>query len=199
MKRTPGKTAEQRAEHWTKIIEEARRYPAGITAFCNDRGVNKNNYYQWFKKLRPFHPEWTDLAEDTAHRSMRTHAARRSRLRRQTQVAAKPQRRRFTADYKQEILREYDHAHPGKRAAILRREGLYSSHIQTWRSEAKHKAISVRNGAAKRDLLAVENKALKAENEKLKRHLRDANTIIQLQKKVAEILGTSFQQQPEES
>jgi len=49
----------------------------------------------------------------------------------------RPRRRSFTADYKQRILREADAAagHPGAIGALLRREGLYSSHLTTWRSD----------------------------------------------------------------
>ena len=53
----------------------------------------------------------------------------------ETEVVAKARRRRFTAEYKRRILREADRCtHPGEIGALLRREGLYSSHVTTWRA-----------------------------------------------------------------
>src|SRR2546430_10806810 len=53
----------------------------------------------------------------------------------ETEVVAKAQRRRFTAEYKRRIVREADRCtHPGEIGALLRREGLYSSHLTTWRA-----------------------------------------------------------------
>jgi transposase-like protein len=53
----------------------------------------------------------------------------------ETEVVAKAQRRRFTAEHKRRILREADRCtHPGEIGALLRREGLYSSHLTTWRA-----------------------------------------------------------------
>ena len=62
MKRTPGKTFEERQKYWTKIIEEARKFPSGVNAYCTENGISTNNYYSWFKKLRVSHPEWMDSA-----------------------------------------------------------------------------------------------------------------------------------------
>jgi len=61
MQRTPGKTVESREKYWTKIIEAARRYPGGVTAYCRLMNVSKNNYYFWFKRLRVNHDDWHDL------------------------------------------------------------------------------------------------------------------------------------------
>ena len=52
-----------------------------------------------------------------------------------TEVLARPTRRRFTGEYKRRILEAYDGAAPGGRGAVLRREGLYSSHIDSWRKQ----------------------------------------------------------------
>src|SRR5881397_2539711 len=53
----------------------------------------------------------------------------------ETEVVAKARRRRFTAEYKRRIVREADRCtHPGEIGALLRREGLYSSHLTTWRA-----------------------------------------------------------------
>lgn len=56
--------------------------------------------------------------------------------------ADRPKRRTFTAEYKAQILAEYDAADRGERGAILRREGLYSSHIVEWRKAAAAGAVS---------------------------------------------------------
>jgi len=58
MQKTPGKSPADRKKYWTEIIEEARKYPNGITRYCRDKRVSKDNYYQWFKRLKEEHPEW---------------------------------------------------------------------------------------------------------------------------------------------
>lgn len=60
--RTPGSSLEERETYWENIIEKARAYPGGITAFCKAYHVRKQNYYQWFKRLKLKHPEWEPLA-----------------------------------------------------------------------------------------------------------------------------------------
>src|SRR5919197_4174282 len=62
-------------------------------------------------------------------------AAPPAELAAETEVVAKARRRRFTAEYKRRIMREADRCtHPGEIGALLRREGLYSSHLTTWRA-----------------------------------------------------------------
>ena len=86
--------------------------------------------------------------------------------------AGQPRRRAFTAAYKARILREYDQLQTGReRGALLRREGLYSSHIDGWR---KSRDAAAANGLADkpagrpgRSSEAVENERLRKENEKL--------------------------------
>jgi transposase len=86
--------------------------------------------------------------------------------------AGQPKRRTFTAAYKARILREYDQLESGReRGALLRREGLYSSHIDGWR---KAREAGTVNGLAEkpagrpgRSTEAVENERLRKENEKL--------------------------------
>jgi transposase len=110
-------------------------------------------------------------------------------------VSEKPDRRRFTAEYKLRVLQEADRcAQPGELGALLRREGLYSSHLSNWRQLRDEGALS---GLAKRrGRKPAANAELLAENERLKRHaqrleakLRQAETIIEVQKKLSEILG----------
>lgn len=112
-----------------------------------------------------------------------------------TEVAEKPRRRTYTAAYKARILEEVDAARPGSVASILRREGLYTSHLSKWRAEQERK-LSTKRGH-KADALAAENRRLKAENARLEKRLWQANGLIELQKKVAEILGGTLKESEE--
>jgi hypothetical protein len=95
----------------------------------------------------------------------------------------KPERRRFTAEYKLWLLREIDQCtEHGQIVALLRREGLYFSHLSTWRKQRDDAlvagAMPKRRGRKPRDLdsLSVENKRLQRENRHLKAKLRQAKT-----------------------
>lgn len=83
--------------------------------------------------------------------------------------ADQPKRRRFTAEYKAAILAEYDSAERTERGVILRREGLYSSHLAEWRKAAEAGAQAGLGPAAKdrrdRDIAALTARAEKAEAE----------------------------------
>lgn len=111
-------------------------------------------------------------------------------------VSEKPVRRRFTAEYKLRILREADRStEAGQLGALLRREGLYSSHLTTWRQQRD--AGTLAGLAPKRRgpkpnpdaALVAENQRLKRETQRLAAKLRQAETIIEVQKKLSEILG----------
>jgi transposase-like protein len=111
-------------------------------------------------------------------------------------VVAKAKRRTFTAEYKQRILQEADSAAatPGGIGALLRREGLYSSHLVTWRRERSQgiqEALAPRKRGRKsqRNPLEEENQKLRRQNARLTEDLRKANLIIEVQKKVAALLG----------
>ena len=110
------------------------------------------------------------------------------------EVSAVAKRRTFTAEYKRRILQEIDAAtRPGEIGAILRREGLYSSTLASWRREreaALKQAFSkLRGPKAKKDALAVENEKLCRQNQRLQEELRKAELIIEVQKKVARLLN----------
>lgn len=112
------------------------------------------------------------------------------------EVVAKPKRRRFTAEYKQRILAEADtaKAEPGAIGAVLRREGLYSSHLVDWRRERAagiRQALTPQKRGPKstQSPLAEENAQLRRENQRLTDHLRKAEIVIDVQKKVAALLG----------
>ena len=112
------------------------------------------------------------------------------------EVVAKPTRRRFTAEYKLRILRETDgQREPGAIGALLRREGLYSTHLSAWRRERERGALEMlrarrrgRKADATQDL-RQQIAALEGENQRLQERLRQAEAIITAQKKLSEILG----------
>lgn len=112
------------------------------------------------------------------------------------EVPAKAARRRFTADDKLRILKLADVCTvPGSLGALLRREGLYASNLTTWRRQRDAGTLSAltpkKRGrkATGRDPLLLENTTLRKENERLTSRLRQAELIIDVQKKVSQILG----------
>jgi transposase-like protein len=107
------------------------------------------------------------------------------------EVLAKAQRRQFTADYKRRILAEADATQEGGAiGALLRREGLYSSHLTHWRRQRdRGLAPRQRGPKAKRDPLFEEVRKLKLENGHLTQRLARAELIIDVQKKVSSLLG----------
>jgi transposase len=111
------------------------------------------------------------------------------------EVKVKPERRRFTAEYKLRILKEADNCTgPGQIGALLRREGLYSSNLTQWRlqrAEGVLQALTPRKRGPKVDPLAEENAALRQRVDRLEAELKRAETIIEVQKKVSELLGLS--------
>jgi transposase len=189
MKRTPGFTDEEREQYWTKIINQARRDPRGVTAFLLEQGVEKNNYYQWFKALRRSHPEWHDLSKDPNHRALKERSKSGMKLPK-TEVVEKPKRRRWSPKEKARILDELESAGSGKGNAILRREGIYSSQIHQWRSERDQGSLVAKKRGPKPNPAAHEVKQLKAKLAKTEKKLAQANALLELQKKVAEILRT---------
>ena len=111
-------------------------------------------------------------------------------------VPEKAVRRRFAAEYKLRILREADRcSEPGQLGALLRREGLYSSHLTAWRQQRNEGTLAGltpkrRGRKANPDApLIAENERLKRETQRLTAKLRQAETIIEIQKKLSEILG----------
>jgi transposase-like protein len=112
------------------------------------------------------------------------------------EVPEKKPRRRFTAAYKLRILREYESCRePGEIGALLRREGLYHSNISTWRRQRDQGALQGltprKRGrkAKKHDPIAQKVARLERENRQLTKKLKQAETIIEVQKKISEILG----------
>ena len=112
------------------------------------------------------------------------------------EVVAKAKRRIFTGEYKQRVLAEADKAkdESGGIGALLRREGLYSSHLTTWRHERAAGILQSltpqkRGPKSKRSPLDDENQKLQRENQHLREELRKAEIVIDVQKKVGALLG----------
>jgi transposase-like protein len=109
------------------------------------------------------------------------------------EVLAKAQRRRFSAEYKLKVLRQYEATPKGERGAFLRREGLYSSHIDTWRklvAGGQQNALAPKKRGRKAKVpVDPELKRLQRENARLKAQLSRAEKVIEVQKKISEILG----------
>jgi transposase len=107
------------------------------------------------------------------------------------EVVPKAQRRQFTADYKKRILAEADAAQqPGAIGAMLRREGLYSSHLTHWRQQRDlGLAVQRRGPKPQYDPLSEEVRKLKLHNGQLMQRLARAELIIDVQKKVSLLLG----------
>lgn len=119
----------------------------------------------------------------------------------------RPKRRSFTAEYKLRIVREADAAvasgMEGAVGELLRREGLYSSHLTEWRrqretGEIAGLAAKKRGRKSQRNPLADEVARLQRENERMKAELAKANTVIDVQRKVAALLGETVPEPTEE-
>ena len=120
------------------------------------------------------------------------------------EVPEKKPRRKFTAQYKLRILVEAEACkEPGEIGALLRREGLYSSNLSAWRKQRDKGLLDVmspkKRGRKKlaKIPLTQEVARLQRENERLKHKLKQAETIIDVQKKISQILGIP-QDLPEE-
>jgi len=111
------------------------------------------------------------------------------------EVVPKVKRRTFTAKYKARILAEADACGPGEVGALLRREGLYSSNLSKWRVQRARGAaagLTPKKRGRKRNAnqeLQEEIKRLRRQNQRLEEELRKAQVVIDVQKKVAMLLG----------
>ena len=120
------------------------------------------------------------------------------------EVPEKRPRRKFTAQYKLRIISEADACkEPGQVGVLLRSEGLYSSNLNTWRRQKEKgllEALSPKKRGRKekeKNPLTQRVARLERENKQLRKKLIQAETIIDVQKKISEILGIS-QNLPEE-
>lgn len=106
-----------------------------------------------------------------------------------TPRADRPKRRTFTAEYKAQIVAEYDAAESGERGAILRREGLYSSHITEWRKAAQAGAVTAL-GPKTKDRRDREIEQLKARAEKAEAELARTRAALDIVGKAHALLET---------
>ena len=134
-----------------------------------------------------------------------TESTRKEQATPSPEVLEKPVRRRFTVDYKMKILAEAEACTElGQLGKLLRREGLYSSHLSTWRRQRDEGALAGltprRRGrkTKTKNPLADENEHLRRENERLTEHLRQAELIIDVQKKVSEMLNIPLKRRDDE-
>ena len=107
------------------------------------------------------------------------------------EVPEKAQRRQFSAAYKQRILEEADRCTElGQIGALLRREGLYSSHLSTWRSQREQALAAQRRGRKPSAPFGPAERIaeLERDNERLHQQLEQAQAIIEVQKKLSELL-----------
>lgn len=106
------------------------------------------------------------------------------------EVAAKPVRRQFPREYKLRILREADACrHPGEIGELLRREGLYSSHLTAWRKLRSEGMLGAKRRGPKSTKPDPRVAELERENRRLQKQLERAQTVIAIQKKVSTLLG----------
>ena len=118
------------------------------------------------------------------------------------EVLAKPQRRRFTPAYKARVVEEAQRCtESGELGALLRREGLYSSALTQWRRQYQSGALQglkddKRGRKRTRDPRDQELERLQHDKERLSQKLRQAEQIIEIQKKVAALLGNPLETPP---
>lgn len=115
----------------------------------------------------------------------------------EVEVLARAERRRFSREYKRRILREVDRCRkPGEIGALLRREGLYSSHLSAWRAARERGELGgegsrKRGPEAKRpDPSAKRIAELERENRRLRKRAERAEALVEVQKKLSQLLET---------
>ena len=109
------------------------------------------------------------------------------------EVPERARRRTFTAKYKLEVLAAYDAAPDGEKGAVLRREGLYSSHITEWRKARDAGALAglaAPRGRKRRDPHAEQIARLKAEKQRLEQELAKTRAVVDVQAKLHALLET---------
>lgn len=117
-----------------------------------------------------------------------------------SEVIARAVRRRFTAKYKLRILQEADRCAPGELGALLRREGLYSSHLSKWRRQRQAGQLAglrPKKRGRKVDAQAQELARLEREKARLQAQLERAELIIEAQKKLLVLLNQEIPEVPE--
>jgi len=120
------------------------------------------------------------------------------RLREDPEVLARPRRRTFSAEYRARIVKEADGCKRGELGALLRREGLYSSHLTLWRRQRDEGGLAgmlARKRGPKANPVNPRVKELERENAKLRRQLQRAECLLEIQKKAQQILKSLDEQE----
>ena len=112
-------------------------------------------------------------------------------IRQSTEVKVGEGRRRFSESYKEKILEELDHAGHGEKGLIMRRENLYANTVNKWRRQRTGSELSVqaKKKVGSDEELRKQVQRLEREKQQLQRKLVEAEKIIEIQKKVSELLG----------
>jgi len=106
------------------------------------------------------------------------------------EVPERARRRTFTAKYELEVLAAYDAAEPGEKGAILRREGLYSSHLTEWRRARDAGALAQPRGRKRPDPRDEQIARLRREKERLEQELARARFVVEVQAKLQALSET---------
>ena len=124
---------------------------------------------------------------------------------RETEVTAMARRRQYTAEYKRKILAEVEAcSKPGEIGALLRREGLYSSHLVAWRHARDNGALAgltpKKRGPVAKVPHPLERRVVELERSlaRAERRAERAEGLVELQKKVAELLGIQLRKPDED-
>lgn len=107
------------------------------------------------------------------------------------ELIERARRRRFTAEYKRNVLRQADACDRGELGALLRREGLYTSHLSAWRMQRDRGALAgsgPRLGRPSKDPLEAENAALRRKLDRAEAELERARKVIEVQGNVSALL-----------
>jgi transposase-like protein len=128
-----------------------------------------------------------EIKEDRLIKENQAHAPEPS----STEVLPRRGRRHFTSDYKKKILAALQDCKRGEAGAMLRREGLYFSHVETWKKQLEQGLAPKTRGRKKNEnsALSLQVAKLQAENMTLARRLEQAEQIIVIQKKISNLLG----------
>ena len=111
----------------------------------------------------------------------------------EAEVVVRAERRRFSRAYKLDILGQVEQCTDrGQIGALLRREGLYASHLTRWRQAQERGGLEPAKRGRQAEPQAAELARLKKENERLKKQLEQAELIIDVQKKVSQLVGLSL-------
>lgn len=158
------------------------------------------------KTKSPMQVEQAVAPEEVLEGARRATGNASSGARPDPEVVAVARRRQYSSSEKRRILALADECtQPGDIGALLRREGIYSSHLSTWRRQratAERAALEPQKRGRKADPLLAEARHLEVltrENEHLRRKLAQAELIIDVQKKVAALLGMSMTHAPSDA